>query len=334
MLPVLLRVPSKPLFVLLLILAVVLGGWNVLKRRNNPKVTRAFLPLYPLLGAWFLLRSVGGSWVPHVALWSQHWEPFQVYSYGTMLSVAIVGGWLLIQRFAKTEGLSSEKALAVYVWSAVWALIGARVLYFLTEFRSFPSPLDALSLNMGGMVAYGGMIGGFFASWYCCRKRQIPLFQWADVAIPSVALGTAITRVGCFLNGCDYGRRTDLPWGVCFPSASLPWIDQVAYQELPEVASHSLPVHPTQLYESLASLIMFGFLMHLRRRRLVPGFLFLTWVVAYGLIRSLIEVVRGDSDRGSVGPFSTSQIIGLLSAGLAMWGILVLRKRHRALRIP
>jgi phosphatidylglycerol:prolipoprotein diacylglycerol transferase len=244
----------------------------------------------------------------------------------------MIGGWFVALRFAKSEGISAEKALAVYGWSILWALIGARVLYFLTAFNLFASPLDALSLNTGGMVAYGGMIGGGLASWYACRKRQIPFFQWADAVIPSVALGTAVTRIGCFLNGCDYGRRTDLPWGIRFPRESLAWIDQVAYEQLPETALYAHPVHPTQLYEALACFLIFGILIHLRRNRPFTGFVFLTWVIAYGLIRSLIELVRGDSDRGTLGPFFTSQWIGLVSAGLAIWGIHALRQAQRHLR--
>ena len=72
-------------------------------------------------------------------------------------------------------------------------------------------------VNRGGLVAYGGMIGGFLASWYCCRKREIPLLQWADVAAPSVVLGTAITRIGCFLFGCDYGARSEPAVGGVVP---------------------------------------------------------------------------------------------------------------------
>src|SRR4030095_791491 len=92
-----------------------------------------------------------------------------------------------------------------------------RLLYVFTNWSEFDSLTQVVMVNRGGLVAYGGMIGGFLASWYGCRKRKIPLLQWADVAAPSVVLGTAITRVGCLMFGCDYGKVTDVPWAIRFP---------------------------------------------------------------------------------------------------------------------
>lgn len=329
MLPVLFRVPSKALWVLLLLLSAGLLIWTHKNRRSHSK-SGLLLSLFPLLGAWYVLRWGSGSWLPNGTDWKQPWAAFPVHAYGTMLSLAMLGGWFLVLRLAKAEGISSRNALAIYMWSALWALFGARFLYFLTALRLFTSPLDALSLSASGMVAYGGMIGGAMASWYVCRKRHVPFLMWADAAIPAVALGTALTRIGCFLNGCDYGRRTDLAWGVHYPKESFVWIDQVFLEQLPEGALHAHPVHPVQLYESVACFILFAALIYLRPKRPFPGFLFLTWVMTYGLARTVIEIFRGDSDRGSIGPFSTSQWIGLLSAGLAWWGLHALR--HRSLK--
>ena len=184
-------------------------------------------------------------------------------------------------------------------------------------------------INRGGLVAYGGMIGGFLASWYGCRKRGIPLLQWADVAAPSVVLGTG-----------DHARR--LPAvrlrlrraHPTFPGRSLSrkgspaWHHHVARSRTwPGDAAWSFPVHPTQIYESLVGLSLFGLLMLMRRYRRFSGQVFLGWVLGYGILRPLIEVFRDDDDRGLYTlPFthvslSTSQIIGIVSVVL---GILLL----------
>ena len=136
-----------------------------------------------------------------------------------MLGTSLVVGWFIAMRLAKQDGIDQQEAGTIYMWTAVWSIIGSRLLW--------SSPLPSRQRQggrdgeQGGLVAYGGMIGGFLASWYCCRKRGIPLLQWADVAAPSVVLGTAITRIGCLLFGCDYGARTTCPGRSGFPGQPL-----------------------------------------------------------------------------------------------------------------
>jgi phosphatidylglycerol:prolipoprotein diacylglycerol transferase len=216
------------------------------------------------------------------------------------------------------------------MWTAVWAIVGARVLYVITEWQEFANPLDIVLLNKGGLVASGGLIGGFLASWYGCHKRKIRLLRWADVSAPSVVLGTSITRVGCLLFGCDYGRRSDAPWAIRFPVDSPAWQDHVSRFGLDKASPLSFPVHPTQIYETLAGLAIFSLLMYLRRVRKFSGEVFVAWVAGYGILRSIIEVYRGDSDRGTVGPVSTSQFIGLISVVACAFLFFVLLKRYKA----
>ena len=330
MLPILAQIPSKPLFVLALLLAALSAVWNARARRRDPKRPRSSTPLYLLVGAWLLLGLRGHSWIPSGGIFSQPWLPVPIFSYGVMLGSSMVVGWFIALRLAKQDGIPGEQAGAIYMWTAVWSIIGARILYVITEWQEFANPLDIFLLNKGGLVAYGGMIGGFLASWYGCHKRKIHLLRWADVAAPSVVMGTAITRIGCLLFGCDYGRRADVPWAIRFPKDAPAWQDHLAHFGLDKGASWSFPVHPTQIYESLVGLALFGLLMYLRRVRKFSGEVFLGWVLGYGLLRSFIEIYRGDEDRGSVGPLSTSQFIGLLSvvAGAVLLGFLL--KKYRA----
>ena len=330
MLQTLVQLPSKLLFVLALILAVASALWNARARRRDPKAPRSSTPLYLLVGAWLLLGLRGGSWIPSGAMFSEAWKPVPIFSYGVMLGTSMVVGWFLALRLAKQDGIPGEQAGAIYMWTAIWAIVGARVLYVITEWHEFSNPFDIVLLNKGGLVAYGGLIGGFLSSWYGCHKRKIHLLRWADVSAPSVVLGTAITRVGCLLYGCDYGKRTDLPWGIRFPREAPAWQDHAANFGLDKNALQSFPVHPTQLYETLAGLSIFALLMYLRRVRKFSGLVFVAWVVGYGVLRSLIEVFRGDSDRGTVGPLSTSQFIGMVSLIAAGTLLYFLIKRFRA----
>jgi prolipoprotein diacylglyceryl transferase len=330
MLQTLANIPSKLLFVLALILAAVSALWNARARKRDPKTPRTSTSLYLLVGAWLLMGLRGGSWIPSGAMFSEAWKPVPIFSYGVMLGTSMVVGWFLALRLAKQDGIPSEQAGAIYMWTAVWAIVGARVLYVITEWNEFSNPLDILLLNKGGLVAYGGLIGGFLSSWYGCRKRKIHLLRWADVSAPSVVLGTAITRVGCLLYGCDYGRRSDLPWAIRFPAEAPAWQDHAAHFGLDKSAPWSFPVHPTQIYETLAGLSIFALLMYLRRVRKFSGLVFVAWVMVYAVLRSIIEIYRGDSDRGTVGLLSTSQFIGLVSLVAAGALLVVLIKKYKA----
>jgi phosphatidylglycerol:prolipoprotein diacylglycerol transferase len=330
MLPILARVPSKLLFVAALVLAAASAIWNQRARRRDPETPRSSTPFYLLIGAWLLLGLRGGTWIPSGGMFARTWESVPIFSYGVMLGSSMVVGWFLALRLAKNDGIPNEQAGAIYMWTAVWSIIGARLLYIVTEWHEFANPLDIFLLNKGGLVAYGGMIGGFLASWYGCRKRKIQLLRWADVSAPSVVLGTAITRVGCLLFGCDYGKRADLPWAIRFPHDSPAWYDHVSNYGLDKSSLLSYPVHPTQIYESLAGLALFGLLMYLRRVRKFSGEVFLGWVMGYGILRPIIEIYRGDSDRGAVGPVSTSQFIGLVSVVGALFLLFGLLRKFKA----
>jgi len=327
--PVLVNVPAKLLFVLALVLAGAGLVRDLLRRRADRSRPIGSTPLYLLGAAELLMGLRAGAWVPSIALFHQAWTPVPIYSYGVMLGTSLIVGWFLAMRLAKQDGIAQEAAAAIYMWTAVWSIIGSRVLYVITNLSDFNSIGEMFMVNRGGLVAYGGMIGGFLASWYGCRKRKIPLLQWADVSAPAVVLGTAITRIGCLLFGCDFGARSDLPWAISFPKDSPAWKHHVHDLGLAHDALRSYPVHPTQLYESLAGLFLFGLLMFLRRTRRFSGQVFLGWVLGYGILRPLIEIVRDDDQRGNVGPLSTSQFIGIVSVLFGLGLLVHLVRRYR-----
>jgi phosphatidylglycerol:prolipoprotein diacylglycerol transferase len=258
-----------------------------------------------------------------------------IYSYGVMLGVSLVVGWYLTLTLAERDGLPKETMANCYVITAIAAIVGSRVLYVLTnvdEFRVNPhdtnSAIDFASffaLRRGGLVAYGGFLGGYLGSWLYLRAHKIRLMPWADVAVPSLASGLLITRIGCYLFGCDFGKRlpeTAPAWlqklGT-FPhwpkgtleggDGSPAWVKHLGsfqgakLEELRKL-DHSFPVHPTQIYESLVGLTLLALLLWQRKNQKFRGQIFFLFAFAYGYLRFLIEFLRDDTERGEIGHFS------------------------------
>jgi prolipoprotein diacylglyceryl transferase len=336
--PILVQVPSKLLFVVLLVTAAALLARDLLRRRRVPAARMSLTPLLLAVGALVLMRyrSPIGSFVPEVGMFSQPWLPVPIFAYGVMLGTAMVGGWFLVMRFAKQDGLPLEAAGAIYMWSAVWSLIGSRLLHVVIEHETYlKNPVEIFKIWNGGLVAYGGMIVGTLSCVFLCRKRNVPLLQWADVAAPSVVLGTAVTRVGCLMFGCDYGKTTNVPWAIRFPGpsdmaarGSPAFQDHVSRGWIDRTSEWSLSVHPTQIYESLVGLSLFGLLVLIRHYRRFSGQVFVAWIIGYGVLRSIIEVFRGDEDRG-VSVLSTSQFIGIGSSLFGVVLLVLLWRRYR-----
>ena len=334
--PILVQIPSKLLFIAALVLAAAAFARDLWKRRSDPAHQLSSTPLYLLAGAELLIGLKSGSWTPSGEGFSHPWTPVPIYAYGVMLGSSLIAGWFIAMRLAKQDGIPEQEAGTIYMWTAVWSIIGSRVLYVLTNLSEFDGIGEMLMVNRGGLVAYGGMIGGFLASWYGCRKRGIELLRWADVSAPSVVLGTAITRMGCLLFGCDFGARSSLPWAIRFPGpnalapqGSPAWQHHVRDFGLSQSAPWSYSVHPTQIYESLVGLSLFALLMWIRKKRTFSGQVFLAWVLGYGIMRPLIEIVRDDDQRGNVGALSTSQFIGIVSVVLGLGLLVALIRRYR-----
>jgi len=278
-----------------------------------------------------------------------------IYSYGVMLGTSLIFAWVFIMRVGSKDGLSREVMGNCFIFTAVSAMIGARLLYIITNPDTFTGGkfFDYLNIRQGGLVAYGGFLGGFFGSWFYMSRKKIRLLAWADVAVPTLATGLGITRWGCFMYGCDFGKPTDLPWAVSFPNWKIrfpelyemmnnpeaggcmkgslhgapAWAEHVSQGLIDSSAEASLPVHPTQLYESLDGWIMFGILMLIWKRRYFRGQIFLIFTMMYGVTRSLFEIIRGDAERGSIGVLSTSQFVGIATFILALVFYIILHKK-------
>src|SRR4029077_13723720 len=152
-----------------------------------------------------------------LAAWEWHTVAYEaanvpIYAYGVMLGLSLVIGWYLTLPLAERDGLPKETMANCYVITALAALAGSRVLYAVTNPDEFKSFWDLFALRNGGLVAYGGFIGGLLGSWAFLAPKKMRRLAWADDAVPSLASGLLITRIGCYLFGCDFGRT--LPEGA------------------------------------------------------------------------------------------------------------------------
>lgn len=237
--------------------------------------------------------------------------PITIYTYGVLLAAAyLVGLWLAARR-AKAAGLDSAKVLDLGIWVIIAALVGAKLLLFVVEFEHFTTSWqEFLSLLRSGGVFYGGLLAAIVVCIYQLRKHQLPLWHSADLFAPGIALGYMVGRLGCLAAGCCFGRQTDVAWAVTFtnPAANL------------NVGTPlNVPLHPTQLYESLAGLVIFLILLAVERRgKSFFGRTFWLFVLLYSISRFIIEFYRGD-DRGMVfAALSTSQFISIVLAPLSL----------------
>ncbi len=254
--------------------------------------------------------------------------PITIYSYGLCMALGFLCAWQTAVWLCKRSGRDPDRLTAIATGLMLTAVLGARAAYVIehwsAEFAGNPAAI--LRIDQGGLMFFGGFItAAIFVILYISIKK-INLFEISDIILSVLPLGHAFGRIGCFMHGCCYGRITECACGVCFPSHSPAWGEQSRAGLIAANALHSLPVIPTQLIESAANLALFAvmiviFLRHYRRLGFATG----VYLVAYAVLRFLIEFLRGDP-RASVGPLSISQAIGV---GLAAAGLCALLYSRR-----
>lgn len=272
------------------------------------------------------------------------WGPQPIYSYGVMLGVSLILGWQIMMALGKRTGVAGNVLADLYLTAAITGLIGARVLYVWAHNEEFTSFGQWFDLRGGGLVAYGGFIGGFLGAATHARIARVSLLRVGDAATPAIALGLFFTRLGCYLYGCDFGTRLSASapgWLAMlgrFPHwdesryglrGSPAFLHHVNAYGLARDADFAFPVHPVQLYEGALGLALAVLAFNLFKRRAFDGQLFLGLTVVYGVTRYLLEYLRDDPERGDIVGFSTSQFISLLIVPLAAIGYSVLRRRSR-----
>ncbi len=311
--PVLFRIPlpdwSVPLFPALLTIAAL--GAALAAFGQSRKVRDLFvIGLFVTVGSGVAAFQRRGD----VLVLSE----LPIFSYGAMLCVSLVVGWYLTMGLAARDGLDPTVAANGFIVTAICSLLGARLLYVVTS-PSEQTVGDLVAFGRGGLHAYGGFVAGFLGAWAFFRRQSTSVLSWADVAAPGVASGLVLGRLGCYLFGCDFGK----PLGAGAPEwlrtlgtfprwskvpasvgeGSPAWIEHVNHRGLSLEGPTSLPVHPTQIYEALAGVALLAMVVVLRQRRSFRGQAFLALTFGYGVLRFLIEVLRGDRERGFLGPW-------------------------------
>ena len=199
---------------------------------------------------------------------------FEVSSFGVLVALGVVLGMAVLKREMKSRALDTARGEGVAVIAVLGGLAGAKLLYVLEHTEE---PLLDNLLARGGLSWFGGLAGGIAAGLAALVRARLPLVPTLAAAAPALALGQAVGRVGCFLVGDDYGRPTSLPWGVAFPRGLPPT---------------SVPVHPTQLYETVGLALVGWLLLRWRRRGLPDHAVVGRYFVLAGALRFAIEFIR------------------------------------------
>ncbi len=244
--------------------------------------------------------------------------PINIYGYGTMIAIGVIGAFWLSSHLAKKNGYDPDLFFYGGIIGLIFGLIGAKVLYWIVEFdRVIEDPSMLLSLD-GGFVVYGGVIAGILTPIFYVKKiRKEPFLDKADIAFPCIALAQGFGRIGCFLAGCCYGAEApEGAWyAVTFPEGSS--------------APAGIPLYPTQLVSAIGMLLLAGILLFIYKKSKFRGETVCAYMAFYSVGRYLIEMIRND-DRGVVGPFSTSQLISIVIFLLAIVLFIIFYKKNLA----
>jgi len=246
--------------------------------------------------------------------------PITIHTYGLFFALGILAATFLAEYLHRRDGGTPGAVTDIAFLVAIGALMGARTLFILVNLEYFlKNPLEIPQIWNGGLVFYGGLIGGSLTFIVIARLRKLNLWRLADTVAPGLALGHALGRIGCFYAGTCYGKPTDLPWAVTFNDPR-------------SLATGVLgtPVHPTQLYSSFGLLVLMVVLLGIRSRARFPGQVIASYGILYGILRFGMEFLRGDP-RGSVSlmgaTLSTSQVVSLVLVPLSLAAYVILSRR-------
>jgi phosphatidylglycerol---prolipoprotein diacylglyceryl transferase len=254
-----------------------------------------------------------------------------VYSYGAMLALAFICGTLLAAIRGHKQGIDKNKIMDLSFYIAISSILGARIMFVALNWGYyFSNPLEMVKLWEGGLVFYGGLISAFIVAVFFLIKNKLPILKVLDIFAAPLALGIAIGRIGCFLNGCCYGKISQR-FGISYPAWDNPpaFAQQVTDGLISSHAQCSLPVLPTQLYLSASCLAIFFILWRLEQNRRFPGFLFWVFILLYSLTRFIIEGMRYYEANFMLSGMSISQVISLLLMAVAILAIIIGSRRAR-----
>ena len=240
--------------------------------------------------------------------------PLRFYSYGALVAIGIFLAVFFLQRHAKVISVSPETMVDLAIATVVSGFIGARIFYIIQFWDYFANaPFDMIKFWQGGLVLYGGLIGGILGFLTFVKLKRLPFLDLLDLFVPAMALAQGFGRIGCFFNGCCFGKPSDLPWAVSFP-----FLDHA--------------VHPTQLYEALFCFGLAFFLFLLWKRKLRTGWVALAYFVLYPAGRFFLEFFRGDNQAVFLS-LTLQQGLSLVFVFVALFSLLYFygkKRNHRS----
>ncbi|MCD6319264.1 MAG: prolipoprotein diacylglyceryl transferase [Candidatus Desulfofervidaceae bacterium] len=252
-----------------------------------------------------------------------HLGPLTIYTYGFWVAIGFFAALAFILSEAKREQISPSIISDLAFWCVMSGILGARLLYVFYNFSYFSQhPLEIPALWKGGLVFIGGVCLALLSGVIYVRRYHLDFWQLADLIVPGLALGQAFGRIGCFSAGCCYGKPTHVPWAVVFKDPF-------------SLAPTGIPLHPTQLYHSLACFVIAFILIWIRRRyftaRLLNptikyGQVFGLYLTLHSIQRFIIEFFRGDQRPAILGTFSFTQLLALI---LALAGVIIFIARNK-----
>lgn len=242
----------------------------------------------------------------------------KLYTYGFFVALGFIIAIWFTKRNARFYGVPDQMVSDLFLTVLISALAGARILYVLINIDAYrDNVLDIFKIWNGGLVFFGGFIGGALGAIIFLRIKKMDIWKTADVISPGLALGHSVGRFGCLFAGCCYGKSCSLPIAITFTNPD-------------SLAPLNIPLHPTQLYMIASNFVLFLILLAIQRRKRFNGMVFLSYIMLYSVFRSIIEFFRGDFRGNFFFDFlSLSQGIGLLVSCIALiFMIIKLRTRH------
>lgn len=252
-----------------------------------------------------------------------------------MAALGVCAAYFMIKKNRKYANVSSDQVADILFLLILSGVIGARLFYIISYFDQFKYNyikgyrvlntipqmlLEMLRIDHGGLVFYGGFICAVIAMIIYCRRKKLDFWMITDMCVPGLALGHAFGRVGCFLNGCCFGKTTEMPCAITYPAGTLPALryPDVAHQKIIQIGEgvqsvcSSMPLHPVQLYESLCNVLL-AVLLNFSLKKLKRGQNLALYMFLYGVIRFSDEFFRGDYRTVDFffGIFTPGQFIGL-----------------------
>ena len=245
--------------------------------------------------------------------------PISVHAYGFMLAVAFLVGVLITLHYAKREKIDADVILELAMYGMIAAIVGSRLLYVIGEWEQYKDNiLEIFMVQKGGLAFLGGLILGILVVAWRAKRRGVPPLKFMDVAVPGTALGYAVARVGCFLNGCCFGLPTEVPWAMHFPFGSL------AHSQFPADT-----IHPTQVYAMLSMFAVFLIVVYLWKHKKYDGQIFFWWLILYSVYRFIVEFFRYCPEELYFWGLNPGQIIALAMFAAGAVFVIYNRKRSR-----